>query len=82
MDSREVASNAPDKADMFCRVREFNVHRVNDDRGGVLNVVNYVCHVSRVVNLQFCLFGAQFNIVLGAEDFSEMKKIQKIMDVV
>ena len=75
MDSREVASNAPDKADMFCRVGEFNVHRVDDDRGGVLNVVNYACHVSRVVNLQFCLFGAQFNIVLGAEDFSEMKKI-------
>ena len=82
MDCREIASNAPDKADMFCRVSEFNVHRVDDDRGGVLDVVNDVRHVSRVVNLQFCLFRAQLYIVLGAEDFSEMEKIKKIMNVV
>ena len=60
---------------MFCSITEINGLIIYLNGDSVLGIVYLKIHILCLINLKFGLFRAKIDMVLGAEDTCQMKKI-------
>ena len=73
----QIARDTPDHPDMFCSITEVDGFIIYHNWDSFLGIVYLKVHTLCLINLEFCFFRAKTDMVLGAEDPCQMKKIHK-----